>query len=69
MMTILASAAFWEVSMPSSVLHGSAVKVLSSGVIVKSEGGREGFLPRREFTKLPTRDLRQGTSLGSLPPV
>jgi signal transduction histidine kinase/DNA-binding response OmpR family regulator len=45
--------------MPSSVLHGSAVKVLSSGVVVKLEDGREGFLPRREFTNLPTRDLRQ----------
>jgi predicted RNA-binding protein with RPS1 domain len=52
--------------MSSSVLHGSAVKVLSSGVVVKLEDGREGFLPRREFTKLPTRDLRQVVKLGDV---
>ncbi len=43
-----------------SVVHEcEAIKVLPSGIIVRLEDGREGFLPRREFMLSGTRDLRQ----------
>jgi len=44
--------------------RGTVVQFLPSGVILKLKDGREGFLARREFTHLATRDLRQILSEG-----
>jgi signal transduction histidine kinase/predicted RNA-binding protein with RPS1 domain/ActR/RegA family two-component response regulator len=46
--------------------RGKAVKVLSFGVIVELDDGREGFLPRREFATPETRDLRQVVEAGQV---
>lgn len=43
----------------SSPFQGRAVRVLPSGIILRFEDGKEGFLPRREFPLGATRDLRQ----------
>ncbi len=39
------------------------IQVLASGVVLKLPDGREGFLARRDFTHLTTRDLRQAVAL------